>query len=376
MANQEHLDRLLQGVKKYNQWRKKYPDIQPDEEHLDLLMQAVEHWNKWRKEYPDIEPDLEDAHLSPHFYDVPLNRADFFGVDFSGANLSGAHLNGFQLIDADFSGANLAAASFAGSRLTRANFSSALLDGTDLSGTDLDDADFKGAYLGYANLSRTSLRGTNFSKAEVGSTQFNELDLCTVKGLETVKHVRPSSIGVDTIYLSQGSIPEIFLRGAGVPDSFITYSRSLIGRPIDFYSCFISYSSKDQPFAERLYADLQNKGVRCWFAPEYMKIGDKIRHRIDESIRVYDKLLLVLSKHSVKSQWVEQEVETALAKEREGQPHVLFPLRLDEAVMQLAGGWPALIRNTRHIGDFTKWKQHDDYQQAFERLLRDLQAGT
>ena len=105
-----------------------------------------------------------------------------------------------------------------------------------------------------------------------------------------------------------------------------------------------------------------------------MKIGDKIRHRIDESIRLYNKLLLVLSEYSVKSAWVEQEVETALAKEREGQPHILFPIRLDDMVMQMTGGWPALIRNTRYIGDFTRWKQHDDYQQAFERLLRDLKA--
>jgi hypothetical protein len=32
------------------------------------------------------------------------------------------------------------------------------------------------------------------------------------------------------------------------------------------------------------------------------------------------------------------------------------------------------IRRTRHIGDFSRWKDHDAYQQAFERLLRDLKA--
>ena len=40
------------------------------------------------------------------------------------------------------------------------------------------------------------------------------------------------------------------------------------------------YSSQDQAFAERLHADLQSKGVHCWFAPEDMKIGDKIRPRM------------------------------------------------------------------------------------------------
>jgi hypothetical protein len=144
---------------------------------------------------------------------------------------------------------------------------------------------------------------------------------------------------------------------------------------IQFHSCFISYASKDHAFAERLYADLQNKGVRCWFAPEDMKIGDRIRPRIDETIRLYDKLLLILSKTSVASQWVEQEVATALARERQQGTTILFPIRIDNAVMTLETDWPALIRNTRHIGDFRRWKTHGVYQKAFDRLLRDLKAA-
>src|SRR5262249_26786255 len=51
----------------------------------------------------------------------------------------------------------------------------------------------------------------------------------------------------------------------------------------NFDSCFISYSSKDEAFVERLYADLQNKGVRCWFAPHDMPIGAKIIDALDEA---------------------------------------------------------------------------------------------
>ena len=36
--------------------------------------------------------------------------------------------------------------------------------------------------------------------------------------------------------------------------------------------------------------------------------------------------------------------------------------------------WAAEIRRTRHIGDFTRWKDHDAYTTAFDRLLRDLKA--
>ena len=149
---------------------------------------------------------------------------------------------------------------------------------------------------------------------------------------------------------------------------------SLNGKTFEYYSCFISYSSKDQDFADRLYADLQNKGVRCWFAPEDMKIGDKIRDRIDQSIRIHDKLLLVLSEHSINSEWVEDEVEAAYEQERQRGKTVLFPIRLDSAVMDTDKAWVAKLRRSRHIGDFSQWKDHDAYQKAFDRLMRDLKA--
>ena len=116
--------------------------------------------------------------------------------------------------------------------------------------------------------------------------------------------------------------------------------------------------------------------VRCWFAPEDLKIGDRIRVSIDESIRVFDKLLLVLSKHSVHSNWVEEEVETALEREGIEKRLVLFPIRLDETVMKIQSGWAADIKRTRNIGDFRKWKDHDSYQRKLNRLLRDLKIET
>jgi len=107
-----------------------------------------------------------------------------------------------------------------------------------------------------------------------------------------------------------------------------------------------------------------------------MKWGAKIRDSIDEAIYLYDKLLLILSQDSVASQWVEHEVEFALERERKEKRIVLLPIRLDDAVMQIRRGWPALVRNTRHIGDFTRWTDPQAYQQAFERLLSDLNKSV
>jgi len=207
-------------------------------------------------------------------------------------------------------------------------------------------------------------------------TIFVAVDLSTVKGLETARHFGPSSIGIDTIIQSQGKIPEIFLKEVGIPASIIQTIPSLVGSlsPIDYYSCFISYSSKDETFARRLYAGLQSHNVRCWFAPEDLKWGERIRTGIDEAIRLHDKLLLVLSKSSVASGWVEREVKTALAKERKEKRTVLFPVCVDRAVFESPFDWATEIRHERNIGDFTRWKNHDDYQKAFTRLLRDLKA--
>ena len=84
--------------------------------------------------------------------------------------------------------------------------------------------------------------------------------------------------------------------------------------------------------------------------------------------------MIVLSEASVRSPWVEREVNAAREREdREGRT-VLFPIRLDEEVMATDRAWAADIRRTRHIGDFSQWKDHDSYQKAFTRLLRDLQT--
>ena len=207
-------------------------------------------------------------------------------------------------------------------------------------------------------------------------------------------HGGPSEISISTLYASKGQIPESFLQGCGLRDWEIEAAKlyradltpsqaekilykvhELRADPaIQSNSCFISYSSKNHPFAENLYQQLQDIGVRCWFAPEDIKIGEKFRQRIDEAIRIHDKLLLILSEDSMASAWVEDEVEAALERERRENRLVLFPVRIDDAIEQSNTAWAASLRRMRHIGDFSNWKDHDSYQKAFDRLLRDLKA--
>ena len=115
------------------------------------------------------------------------------------------------------------------------------------------------------------------------STTFSDCDLSAVKGLDKLNHKGPSSIGIDTIYKSKGKIPETFLRDCGIPESFIPYIPSFVGAEegLQFYSCFISYASKDDEFARRLHGRMRDAHLRVWFAPEEMKGGNLLIEQRD-----------------------------------------------------------------------------------------------
>jgi hypothetical protein len=346
-----------------------------DEVHKLLTggREGIAEWNRMRETREEI-PDVRGA---------DLREANLRGANLREAELYEANLYGADLREADFHGANLTGAILRGAKLHGANLTGAILIQANLFGAGLIEANLSGANLTAANLMEANLNGanliaTNLTEASCLTTVFANVDLSEVKGLDSVEHSGRSTVGIDTLFRFKGKIPETFLRGCGVPESLIKYLPSLIGsmEPIQFYSCFISYSSPNRDFAERLHADLQAKGVRCWFAPHDLKIGDRFRIRIDESIRVHDKLLVVLSESSVASQEVEAEVEAAMDREKSHGVTVLFPIRLDDAVIMAPSGWPALVRRSRNIGDFTGWKDHDKYQAAFARLLRDLKADA
>ena len=157
-------------------------------------------------------------------------------------------------------------------------------------------------------------------------------------------------------------------------------------------SCFISYSHKDEGFARRLYDRMRGEKLRVWFAPEDMQGGQKLIEQIDRAIQVNDRLLLVLSEHSMNSEWVKTEIrkthhaELRLPKSSETSEvfsrQKLFPIRL--VSIDRIRAWSCFDADTGkdlavelreyHIPDFSNWKNHDAFESAFADLLRDLRA--
>ncbi len=378
---------------------------------IKLKNEPREEWNRWRQDSTDIldlseadlyNADLREADLSrANLSEANLNGADLGGVDLGGANLikanlsradiiNGAYLVGADLREAILSGANLSGADLTGANLVIADLRGADLMGTDLSGSNLTGADLSDANLSGASLRNASLGDVNFSGATMNHADlsntlvvnaiFGNVDLSGTIGLDSMTHIGPSTIGIDTLFASRGKISEIFLRGAGVPEELIAYIPSLVGRAIEFYSCFISYSHADAAFARRLHDTLQGRGIRCWLDEHQLLPGHNIYDEIDRGIKLWDKVLLCCSKSALSSWWVDNEVDKAFAKEqslwkeRGEKVLALIPLNLDGALFNWQDGKANAVLQ-RKAADFTDWESSNTkFEHGVESLVKALRA--
>ncbi len=384
-------------------------------------LEKIDAWQQCRWDNPDWEPDLSDEHDPADFRNLILSHMDredeCSGLDLHGAklrnaNFSGANLNAANLIwaklrDINLSGANLWDAKLDRANLTGANLSWANLDEARLIGANLAGANLCGANLHWAKLESAVLRGTeladsDLSGATLDATIFGDVDLSKINELETVNHQGPSTIGADTLAKSKGRISEKFLRGCGMSDFEIEQVKLAnpdltnkeitdIGykiielrfnrNPVEFYSCFISYSHRNKAFARCLYDYLQDHGIRCWLDEKQMLPGDDIYESVDRGIRLSDKVLLCCSKHSLTSWWVDTEIDSAfekerqLMKERKKKVYALIPLDLDGYMFeawQSGKNRPVL---SRLAADFKGWEEGDEsFEQQFENVVKALRS--
>ena len=373
--------------------------------HMDIIKRGVEYWNIWRISNSHVMPSLSEAGLHMAYLNkANLSRADLTdaglrladlveanlkNADLCWANLSEANLRGANLREANLQGANLAGSNLRGTTLlcanlgqanvSRADISSSVLYRANLNGADLSGANLEGAILKYVNLIGANLTGANLAGADltnavVGATLFGNVDLSDVAGLESLVHLGPSTIGVDAIYKSRGKIPVGFLKSAGVPGHLIDYIQLFVDQNKKYYSCFISYSGRDEEFARRLYEDLQDYGVRCWLATEKFTRRDRNHTVISSAVNLHDKLIVVLSRNSIDSSWAENEYNFAVAKEMQSGRTVLVPITLDDALESAEQPWVMKMRRTRYSADFSGWRDKESYEEVFGYLLDELGA--
>lgn len=354
-----------------------------NQEHLDILKQGVEVWNQWRKEHREVHPDLSEADLAgAHFDDARFSFSRLTEARFSNAQLQRAYLVSSDLSYVDFRGANLSEAHLDGAKLHRANLSGARLHQAKIRSANLYGANLSRADLSFTNLDRTSfsnaiLHETDFSFARIRFAEFFNVDFSAARGLDTIIHGGPSHLGVQTLSRSLNNLPAAFLQGAGVPDSLLTYARSLKQDAPVYATCLLSYASPDETFAKRLQADLEARGVLCWSVP-YDIANEEVIALIYAKMVVYDMLLLVISEHSTTEttgRAVYYVVKEAVVKDRKGFVPFLLPIHLDKPPQRMPGTWARVLLLAQHQSrDFTHWNDNDAYQAAFEQVLRDLKA--
>ena len=436
MAKEEQLSILNQGVDVWNQWRSENVYLEIDlsnsnfhaNTHDPFLRKAnligvnFVNANLSQADLSGVrltganlgEANLKGANLCGAYLcnanlertnlgKANLERANFEGANLGRTNLRGASLKGAYLERADLSGANLEFTHLEGADLREANLisadlTSAYLNDVDLSKADLTGASLRDASLNSANLVEArlvnvDLSNVDFADARIGSTVFANIDFSESVRLEEAQHSSSSSIDTITLRRSKGQLPKSFLRGCGLPDWEIESARlfnpNLDGeevnrilyrmydlratQAIQISPLFISYSHGDTLFVERIEDCLNKKGVRFWRDVHDATSG-RLEKVIDRAMRLNPTVLLILSEHSLQSDWVEHEVRTARSLEKEMKKDVLCPVALDDSWKN--SPWAMRIMEQimeYNILDFSEWKDDTIFEKTFRKLIDGLE---
>lgn len=363
---------------------------------LNRFEQGVDDWNKWRQTNRNRKINLSE---------IKIGDAQLEGINLAGANLEGAVFTNSNLNDADLSNANLKNCSLFSAELRRANLNGADLSngylncanlreaqlrdanlsytylvGASLQQVDLSrsrlrhanliQADFSGAQLHGAEIVRSNLLEAIFTGATMGETVLTQLDLSAVVDLEWVVHHAPCHI--DYYTLSHGVLPEAFLRGCGLPDDVIeTLVEAKKPKKLPAL-CFISYAEADVEFGIRLHDTLQSAGFRCWMASEESKSIEKLTTENDQLNRVFDKLVLVVSKDALNSDWIEREVNAVLTREQAEEEEILLPIDIDNSTEGFGSEWLNNLKKQHEIIHFNNWNEKVGFVRALEVLVKKL----
>ena len=380
-----------------------------NQEHLDILLQGVYVWNKWRSDNPAVIPNLEKvniqgAQLGPainedafdddviiigegydlrnaNFHGATLTNADLsFAIlkdaNFSEANLTNACLQHADLRSTDFSKANLLNSSITGANLDYANFENADLSHVNFTESDLTGANMRGSKLFFTVFSFGKLNVVDFKGARFAAVHFIGNDLSKCLGLDQIVVYSPCSFDFYTLQTTVG-LSKSFLKKMGFPELLVDYLPDFYTPAIRLFPVFLSHSWANKEFARQLYEALIRRGVQIWFDEKKMAPGDEIFESISKGISHCDKMILICSKESLTSWWVDREIDRVLKKERDlfkerkEKIPLLIPITIDDYVFDWSGAKSEEVRRYK-IGDFRDWQNEVHFDNTLNELIQAL----
>jgi len=132
-------------------------------------------------------------------------------------------------------------------------------------------------------------------------------------------------------------------------------------------SVFISHSSVDKPLVDKLVKDITAIGVTVWYDKFDIALGDSIPGKINEGLANAKYFIIVLSDASVKSNWVQEELNFALMKQINLNGTFIIPIKINQCEV------PPLLSHRKYLNI------KDNYQTSIQELLdllkRDLEVA-
>lgn len=303
-----------------------------------------------------------------HRYSKPgINTSSYgrFTVrDYSGIDLSQTDLSGCTFREVILDRTNLRQANLSGSEFRQ----------VALSRTDMCRADLRAANLILTTLDEVDLEGALFGQSHLG---YSPIGNC--RGLHRTIHTSESHIDFLTL-LHSTMLPQEFFQHFGVePQDYARVQRLRVDL---YHDCFISYSSKDTAFAQALRDALIDKGVPCWFAPNDYRInrpwfqsppsGYELGRDLFNFIDAAEIVVLILSTHSLRSDWVNEEMIRSYQVRR------VIPIKVEDIdlnrIDQLRSWYNPIIQGG--VLDWRGWNAPEGLEQGMVQLLPLLRKGS
>lgn len=124
---------------------------------------------------------------------------------------------------------------------------------------------------------------------------------------------------------------------------------------------FISYTSADSIFVDKLVSDLTSFGTKIFYDKWKIKVGDSIVEKINEALLSHDNLVIVLSRNSVSSDWVHRELNSSLMRQLKDKSIKIKPVLIEGCEI------PPLLSDIKYA-DF-----RFDYNEGFTSLIDSFQ---